>query len=63
MKKSTFQYICEEIRPVLEPVEPLLKPLRKLLNVEKKIAVLLYYLASCEYRVVGNVFGIHKSTV
>jgi hypothetical protein len=29
-----------------------------------KIAVSLYKLASCcEYRVVGNVFGIHKSTV
>ncbi|XP_018399514.1 PREDICTED: putative nuclease HARBI1 [Cyphomyrmex costatus] len=49
---------------MLEPVEPLLKPPRKPLNVEKKVAVALYYLASCcEYRVVGNVFGIHKSTV
>jgi len=63
MKKSTFQYICEELRSMLEPVEPLLKPPRKSLNVEKKVAVLLYYLASCEYHVVGNVFGILKSTV
>lgn len=64
MKKSTFQYICEQLRPMLEPAEPLLKPPRKPLSVEKKVAVALYYLASCcEYRVVGNVFGIHKSTV
>lgn len=58
VKKSTFQYICEELRPMLEPAEPLLKPPRKPLSVEKKVAVTLYYLASCcEYRVVGNVFG------
>jgi len=63
MKKSTFQYICEELRPMFESGEPLLKSPRKPLNVEKKVAVLLYYLASCEYRVVGNVIGIHKSTV
>ncbi|EFN77141.1 hypothetical protein EAI_00052, partial [Harpegnathos saltator] len=32
--------------------------------VEKQVAVALYKMASCaEYRVVGNVFGIHKSTV
>ncbi|KMQ84522.1 nuclease harbi1-like protein [Lasius niger] len=49
---------------MLEPAEPLLKPPRKPLSVEKKVAVALYYLASCcEYRVVGNVFGIYKSTV
>lgn len=32
--------------------------------VEKRVAVTLYKLATCaKYRVVGDVFGIHKSTV
>lgn len=30
----------------------------------KKVAVALYYFASCgEYRLIGNQFGIHKTTV
>lgn len=34
------------------------------LSVSKKVAVPLYYLASCcEYRIVANQFGIHKATV
>lgn len=34
------------------------------LSVSKKVAVSLYYLASCcEYRIVANQFGIHKATV
>jgi len=37
---------------------------RQELTIEKKVAVALYYLASCaEYRVIGNQFGIHKATV
>ncbi|XP_034936462.1 protein ALP1-like [Chelonus insularis] len=64
MRKSTFYYICEELRPMLEPSRPIMKPPRKPLSVDKKVGVVLYYLASCcEYRVVANLFGIHKSNV
>ncbi|KAK4871867.1 hypothetical protein RN001_015991 [Aquatica leii] len=35
-----------------------------IVTVEKKVGMSLYYLASCcEYRVVANQFGVHKSTV
>jgi len=31
---------------------------------EKQVAICAYKLATCaEYRVIGNVFGVHKSTV
>lgn len=61
MTKSSFVKLCDLIIPELPkqnvhltiPVPP-----------EKQIAICLYKLASCaEYRVVGDVFGVHKSTV
>ncbi|KMQ84770.1 nuclease harbi1-like protein, partial [Lasius niger] len=37
---------------------------REPVSVKKQLAIALYKVASCsEYRVVGNVFGVHKSTV
>jgi hypothetical protein len=60
MKKSSFEILCSKLAPALKSH---LTPVREPISVEKKIAVSLYKLASCcEYRVVGNVFGIHKST-
>lgn len=55
--------MCFLLQPALEP-KPLLLKSREPLSVEKQVAVALYKMASCaEYRVVGNLFGIHKSTV
>lgn len=53
--------ICEKLRPHLETSSNYITiPV----SVEKKVACTLYKLASCaEYRVVGDVFGVHKSTV
>lgn len=63
MCKETFNELCFLLQPALEPKLVMLKS-REPLSVEKQIAVTLYKLASCaEYRVVGNIFGIHKSTV
>ncbi|XP_025157691.1 protein ALP1-like [Harpegnathos saltator] len=63
MRKETFNELWFLLQPALEPKPVMLKS-REPLSVEKKVAVALYKLASCvEYRVVGNVFGIHKSTV
>lgn len=61
MTKSSFQKLCSLIIPHL-PKQ------KKFLTVpvpsEKQIAICLYKLASCaEYRVIGDVFGVHKSTV
>jgi len=37
---------------------------REPVSIKKQVAISLYKLASCsEYRVAGNVFGVHKSTV
>ncbi|XP_018407228.1 PREDICTED: putative nuclease HARBI1, partial [Cyphomyrmex costatus] len=63
MKRTTFQFICDELRSELCPATPFLVS-REPLSVELKVAVTLYYLASCcEYRVVANIFGIHKTSV
>jgi hypothetical protein len=62
--KSVFLYICDLVRDRLCPKpNPLSKPNGKL-SVEFQVAVALYRLASCgDNRFVGNVFGIHLSTV
>jgi hypothetical protein len=63
MKRHTFDQLCEILRAHLQPRKTVLQG-REPVSVEKKIGVAVYKLASCaEYRVVGNVFGIHKSTV
>lgn len=63
MSKHSFDELCDLLRGELEPKMQALKP-REALSVEKQVAVALYKLASCaEYRVIGNVMGIHKSTV
>ena len=61
--RSTFLYLCDRLRPSLEPEENILKP-REPVSVEKQVALTLYFLSSCsEYRIVGNAFGLHKSTI
>lgn len=63
MCQETLNELCFLLQPALEP-KPLLLKSREPVSVQKQVAVALYKLGSCaEYRVVGNVFGIHKSTV
>lgn len=63
MKKDTYMFLCEELRKVLKPDVPFLRP-REPISVEKQVALTLYYLAHCcEYKVIGNMFGIHKTSV
>lgn len=63
MSKASFLELCNQLRSELEPKLQFLEP-REAISVEKQIAVALYKLAStAEYRVVGNVMGIHKSSV
>lgn len=67
LSKKTFKIICDELRPYMSAKFNKLNRMwkrRQELTIEKKVAVALYYLASCaEYRVIGNQFGIHKTTV
>lgn len=65
VSKETYLDICDRLRIELEPaqLDPNLQP-REPVSVEKKVALTLYFLSSCsEYRTIGNLFGIHKSTV
>lgn len=61
MTKEVFLKLCEKLQPILEP-HP--EAFNRVLSVQQKVAISLYKLSSCaEYRVVGNAFGVHKSTV
>lgn len=63
MRKCTFLWLCDQLKNELASSVYQLG-FREPVSVEKQVAICLYYLSSCcEYRVVGNVFGIHKSTV
>lgn len=63
MRKCTFLWLCDQLKNELT-LSVYQLGCREPVSVEKQVAVCLYFLASCcEYRVVGNVFGIHKSTV
>ncbi|KAK4880399.1 hypothetical protein RN001_008545 [Aquatica leii] len=63
MKHQSFNGLCEVLTSNLLLYQSFLKR-RELVSMEKQIAVTFYKLASCaEYRIVGNVFRIHKSTV
>ncbi|XP_036336157.1 protein ALP1-like [Rhagoletis pomonella] len=62
MSKKSFLLLCEKLECFLKnDCVPCITPP---LAIEKQVAICLYKLASCgEYRVIGDVFGVHKSTV
>lgn len=63
VSKKTFDVICAAAYEDLQPKSFQL-PCREPLSVEKKVAIALFKLASTsEYRSVGHIFGVHKSTV
>lgn len=63
VSKVLFHSICDSLRHQLEPLPNFLTT-KKPCSVEKQVGMTLYKLASCcEYRTVGDVFGVHKSTV
>ncbi|PSN31040.1 hypothetical protein C0J52_25386 [Blattella germanica] len=61
MSSSTFELICQRLKPHLMPSK---NAIRKTIPVRKQVAIALYKLASCaEYWVVANQFDTHKSVV
>lgn len=63
MKKITFLMICDKLKPFLQGGSCNSTKLNEY-SIERKVAITIYKLASCcEYRVAGDVFGVHKSTV
>lgn len=63
MSKRTFLLICQSLAGHLQPdFNPL--STREPISPEKQIAITLMYLASCcEYRIVGELFGVGKTSV
>ncbi len=61
MSKGTFESLCKEVHPFMYKQDT---QMRKAIPVDKRVAVALWRLATnCDYRTIGHLFGIAKSTV
>ena len=61
MKRSTFEYLCAQLQPVIQRHNT---HLRRAISVRHRVAVTLWCLATpAEYRTISHLFGIGKSTV
>ena len=60
MTKETFLYVCCELRERIKKDDTIM---RAAIPVEKRVAVALWRLATnCEFRTIGHLFGISRST-
>ena len=61
MSRSTFQYLCGELRSMIEREDT---RLRKAVPTDKRIALTLWFFATgADYRTIAHLFGMSKSTV
>ena len=61
MKRETFASLCRDMEASLASSD---HAVRVIVDVQKQVAITLYLLASsAEYRTIGNLFGVGKSTV
>ena len=61
MSRATFMYVCNHLRPSITKKETVM---RKSISAEKRLAITLYYLATnSDFRTVGHLFGVSKSSV
>lgn len=61
VNKTTFDFLCSELRQYIHKQET---HLRQPVSVEKRVTVTLWKLATnVEYRTIGALFGIGRSTV
>ena len=61
MKKETFQYLRNQLRPSIERRDT---QLRSAISVEHRVAITLWCLATpVEYRTIAHLFGVARSTV
>ncbi|KAL2096942.1 hypothetical protein ACEWY4_006149 [Coilia grayii] len=61
MSRRSFMKLCGVVNPFMKPAE---NPVRTPIPVQMRVAIVVYKLGSCcEYRLVANQFGVHKSTV
>ena len=58
---DTFRYLCTKLSPCICKVDT---TMRKAISVEKRVALTLWFLATgADYRTIGHLFGVAKSTV
>lgn len=61
MSKDTFSYLCEKLGPSIEHQDT---SMRKAVGVGRRVGITLWCLATCsEYRTIGHLFGVARSTV
>lgn len=61
VSKETFYYLCEKLRSVIERQDT---RMRRAICVEQRVAITLWCLSTCiEYRSIGHLFGVARSTV
>lgn len=61
VSQTTFHYICMKLRPFICKEDTIM---RKAITTEKRIALTLWFLATgSDYRTIGHLFGVAKSTV
>ena len=61
MSRATFVYLCGELKPRIDRTDTVM---RKAIEVEKRVGMVLWFLATgTDYRTIGHLFGVSKSTV
>ena len=61
MSHATFMYLCNELRSTIEKDDT---RMRKAIPTEQRVALTLWFLATnADYRTIGHLFGVSKSTV
>ena len=61
MSQNTYVFLCDKLRPTIAKRDTIM---RKAVTVEKRVAIALWFLATgADYRTIGHLFGVSKSTV
>ena len=61
VSKDTFQYLCDQLRPVIEKQNT---NMRECISLKRRVAITLWVLATTvDYRTVGHLFGVARNTV
>ena len=61
MSEETFLYLCNKLRNSITRTDT---TMRKAISTEKRVALTLWFLSTgSDYRTIGHLFGVSKSTV
>ena len=61
ISQATFAYICDKLRSSISRSDT---QMRKAVSTDKRVAITLWFLSTgADYRTIGHLFGVSKSTV